>query len=108
MNDIVDKINSDLKKINERLKVTFDTEDVYGQDFEEYGIEDIEETRHLALLLEDEDGDSATIVKEYFSFDVRRSLMFGQSDINYLESAGFTRQEIHEIEIILLSYSKQS
>lgn len=102
---IVDKVNSDLKKIDERLKLTFDTEDVYGQDFEEYGIEDIEDTRHFALLLEDKGGHSATVIKEYFAFNVRRSLVFGRRDASYLEHIGFTREKIREIEQVLLSHS---
>lgn len=103
---IVDKVNKDLKEIDERLTLTFDLEDVYGQDFEEYGINDIEDTRHFALLLTNKNELGSTVIKEHFGFNVRRSLTFGRSDADYLENIGFTREKIRSIEQILLSHAK--
>lgn len=104
---LTDKITQDLKKIDERLYITYDTEDIYGQDFEEYGIEDIEETRHYALLISDSPT-SAVVAKEYFDFNNIRTLRI---DVNsytdrVLQDKGLTRKQVLDIENVLLSYKK--
>lgn len=104
-NSLVEKVNVDLKKIDERLSISYSNEDLHGQDFEEYGIEDINETGHYSLLLATSPH-SATIIKEYFDFDTPRSLRFGKSDLDYLISQDFSREYISSIENVLLFHKK--
>lgn len=102
---IVEKVNMDLKKVDERLSISYENEDYSGQDMEEYGIQDINETRHYSLLLATS-SHSAVIIKEYFDFDTPRSLRFGRNDFDYLKNQDFTRESILAIENVLLSHKK--
>lgn len=102
-NTLVEKINVDLKQIDERLSVDYGTEDIYGQDFEEYGIEDIEETLHYSLLFRTSES-SATVIKEHFEFSQPRSLQLGRNAENNLLYKGFTAKQNCEIEQVLMSH----
>lgn len=106
MSTIVDKVNKDLQKVDKRLRISYDNEDIYGQDFEEYGIEDINDTKHYALLLDDENKLGATVIKEYFDFDVRWSLLLGRNSKDSLEWAGFSKEKILQVENVLLSHAR--
>lgn len=105
--ELIDKITQDLKKIDKRLYITYDTEDIYGQDFGEYGIEDIEETRHYALLISDSPT-SAIVAKEHFHFNDVRTLRIDLNSYTdrVLQGEGLTRKQVLDIENVLLSYKK--
>lgn len=105
--EFINKVTEDLKKIDERLSITYDLEDMDDSDLEEYGIEDIEDTRHYSLLVSTSPT-SAIIAKQYFDFNAPKSLMIcsNSSTNRTLENQGLTRDQIIDVQQVLLSHSK--
>lgn len=108
LNKTVDlnKINEELNKISDKLFITSSVEDYCEQDKEEYGIEDLEETRHLTLQAWVIKGMGSIVVKEYFSFDVPSSLFLTEEQKDVLKRFELTTDEIYSVMGVLMKYAK--
>lgn len=93
------KINERLKnEVDSRLEFSYDTEDIYGQDYEEYGVSDIEETRNYKLVIWDKSGFGGTVLGEYIDINMTR---LGDRLRNNLKGEGFSNEEIIKIKSII-------
>lgn len=88
------------KKIKncDKLELTYDTEDIDGQDYEEYGISDIDETYHFSIILKDSDI-SATIILSH----IQLNSLFSTYQKKVLSDFGFSKDDIFEIQLILMN-----
>lgn len=102
----LEKVNEELQAINENLFIKSTVEDYCEQDMEEYGIQDIEETRHLSLRFWRIKGIQATIIKEYFDFDTPFSLVFSQEQRKTMEYLGIDNETINKVTSLLWKNQK--
>ena len=100
------KINEELKLIDENLFISNSVEDYCEQDMVEYGIQDIEETRHLSLQYWNRKGIESTLIKDYFNFSEPRSLMFSETQKHTMKHLGLNNETILDIIALFWNYSK--
>lgn len=102
----IDIFNAELKKIDERLFVKSSVENYSEKDMVEYGIKDIEETRHYSLNVWEKKDLISSVVKERFDSNVLWSLNLTPTEVSRLMHLGFTRDKIWAIEKLLISQHK--
>lgn len=100
------KINEELKLIDENLFINSSVEDCCEQEMEEYGIQDIEETRHLSLQYWNRKGIESTVIKEYFNFSESRSLMFSETQKQIMKHLGLNDEIILDVIALFWKHSR--
>lgn len=101
----LNNVNEELRKIDSRLIMESNVEDIDGQDYEEYGIDSIEDTRNIMMKLIDSPS-SAIIIEKYFDFDNPKSLIIlGKQCSENLKQEGLSIVDISNIEKTLMSFA---